>query len=80
MAFELNFFKGRFYETSNTQDVRNQHNEEAKAVDEIEEDKEVQFLLVTHVNNILHSTFSNAEVFINIRQIYISNGLSAHES
>ena len=35
---------------------------------------------ITHVNNILHSTFSNAELYINNHQIYNSNGLYAHES
>ena len=36
--------------------------------------------LVTHVNNILHSIFSNVEVYINNQQIYNSNGLYAHKS
>ena len=35
---------------------------------------------VTHVNNILHSIFSNVEVYINNQQIYNSNGLYAHKS
>ena len=34
----------------------------------------------THKNNILHSIFSNAELYINIHQIYTSNGLYAHNS
>ena len=36
--------------------------------------------LVTHVNNNLHSFFSNVEVYINNQQIYNSNGLYAHKS
>ena len=36
--------------------------------------------LVCHVNNILHSIFSNAEVYINNQQIYNSIGLDAHKS
>ena len=36
--------------------------------------------LVTHVNNILHSIFSNVEVYINNQQIYNYNGLYAHKS
>ena len=36
--------------------------------------------LVTHVNNISHSIFSNVEVYINNQQIYNSNGLHAHKS
>ena len=35
---------------------------------------------ITHVNNILHSIFSNAELYINNHQIYNSNGLYAHKS
>ena len=36
--------------------------------------------LVTHVNNLLNSIFSNVEVYINNQQIYNSNGLYAHKS
>ena len=35
---------------------------------------------ITHVNNILHSIFSNAELYINNHQIYNSNGLYAQKS
>ena len=35
---------------------------------------------ITHVNNILHSIFSNAELYINNHQIYNSNGLYSHKS
>ena len=35
---------------------------------------------ITHVNNILLSIFSNAELYINNHQIYNSNGLYAHKS
>ena len=34
--------------------------------------------LVTHVNNTLHSVFSNVEVFINIQHFYKLNGLYEH--
>ena len=37
-------------------------------------------LHITHVNNTLHSIFSNAELYINNHQTYNSNGLYAHES
>ena len=36
--------------------------------------------LVSHLNNILHSIFSNVEVYIKNQQIYNSNGMYAHES
>ena len=45
-----------------------------------EEKQEDSAHLVTHVNNILHSTFSNVEVYINNQQIYHSNGLDGHKS
>ena len=32
------------------------------------------------MNNILHSSFSNVEVYINNQQLYNSNGLYAHKS
>ena len=35
---------------------------------------------ITHVNNILHSIFSNKEFYINNHHIYNSNGLYAHKS
>ena len=44
----------------------------------IEEDQRVSH--ITHVNNILHSIFSNAELYINNQQIYNSNALYAHKS
>ena len=43
-------------------------------VDEAEEELEMApVLLVTHVNQILHSVFSKVEVYINDQQIYKSN-------
>ena len=44
-----------------------------------EEEKE-EVARVTYVNNIMHSIFSNVEVYINNQQIYNSNGLYAHTS
>ena len=74
MALKLKLVKGRGYETYNTKVVKKEHKEETKAEDEetVEEDAPVP--LVTHVNNILHSIFSNVEVYINNQQIYNSNG------
>ena len=42
--------------------------------------EEAPVSLVTPVNNILHSIFSNVEVYINSQQIYNSNGLYAQKS
>ena len=80
LALKLKFVKFRGYETYNTKEVKKEHKEEAKAAEEeetAEEDDPVP--LVTHVNNILHSIFSNVEVYINNQQIYNSNGLYAHK-
>ena len=44
------------------------------------EEREAPVPLGTHVSNILHSIFSNLEVYINNQQTYNSNGLYAHES
>ena len=61
--------------------LEKKHKEEAKADKGTEKEvKEAPHPLVTHVNNILHSIFSNDEVFINIQQIHKSNQLYAHES
>ena len=80
LALKLKLVRSRVYETYNTKEVKKEHKEEAKA----EEDKTVEdegpVPLVTNVNNILHSSFSSVEVYINNQQIYNSNGLYAHKS
>ena len=35
---------------------------------------------LTHVNNLLHSLFSNCEVYLNNQQLYNSNGLYGHKA
>ena len=45
-----------------------------------DDDQEEEVARVTYVNNIMHSIFSNVEVYINNQQIYNSNGLYAHKS
>ena len=80
MALKLKLVRGRGYETYNTQEVKKEHKEEAKAEEEKTAEEDAPVLLVTHVTNILHSTFSNVEVYINRQQFYTSNGLYAHKS
>ena len=81
LALKLKHVKGRGYETYNTNEIKKEHKEEAKAEkEETAEDEEAPVPLVTHVNNILHSIFSNVEVYINNQQIYNSYGLYAHKS
>ena len=59
---------------------KKEHKEEAKAEEEETVDEDAPVPLVTYVNNILHSLFSQVEVYINNQQIYNSKGLYAHKS
>ena len=79
LALKLKLVKGRGYGTFNTKEVKKEHKEEAKAEEEETAEEDDPVPLVTHVNNILHSMFSNDEVYINNQQIYNSNGLYAHK-
>ena len=79
MALKLKLVRGRGYETYNTKEVEKEHKEVAKAEEEDTAEEEA-VSLVTPVNKILHSTFSNVEVYINNQQIYNSNGLYARKS
>ena len=79
LALKLKLVRGRGYETYNTKEVKKEHKKETKAEEE-ETAEEEAVPLVTHVNNILHSIFSNVEVYINNQQIYNSNGLYAQKS
>ena len=63
-----------------TKEVRKEYREEAKANEKTKEEEESPVPLVTHLNIILHSNFSNAKVYIKYQQIYNSNGLYAHKS
>ena len=47
---------------------------------ETEEEQEAPVPIATHVNNILHSTFSDVKVYINEQQIYNSNRWYAQKS
>ena len=82
MALRLKFLKGLVYETYNTKETNKEHKKEAKADGEetAEEEKEAPVALVNHVDNILHSIFSNVELYYNNQQIYNSNGLYTHNS
>ena len=60
--------------------MRKERKEEAKEEEEETAEDDPPVLLVTHVNNILYSIFSNAEFYINNQQIYNSNRLNAHKS
>ena len=82
LAFKLKFVKGRGYDTNNRKEKKKEHKDESAVFtetgnDEKEKEKVARF---TYVNNILHSTFSNVEVYNKNQQIYNSNGLYAHKS
>ena len=76
LALKLKLVKSRGYETYNTKEVKKELKEEAK-LEEEETAMEKPVPFVIDVNNILHSIFSNVEVYINNQQIYNSNGLYA---
>ena len=80
LALKPKLVRGRGYETYNTKEIKKEHKEEAKAEEEETAEEEAPVPLVTHVNNVLHSSFSNVEMYINNHQIYNSNGLYAHKS
>ena len=79
LALELKVVRGRGYETYNSKEVKKEHKEETKA-DEEEMTEEPPVPLITHVNNILHSIFSNVERYINNQQSCNSNGLFVQKS
>ena len=80
VALKLKFVRGRGYETYNTKEVKKEHKEELKAEEEDTAEEDAPVPLVNHVNNILHSIFSNVEVYNNNHQIDNSNGLYALKS
>ena len=79
LALKLKLVRGPGYETYNTKEVKKEHKEEVKAEEGETAEEDDPVSLVTHVKNILHSIFSNVEVYINNQQIYNSSGLYAHE-
>ena len=83
LALKLKFVKGRGYDTYESIEKKKEHKDESVVFTETgddDSDKEEEVARVTYVNNIMHSIFSNAEVYINNQQIYNSNGLYAHKS
>ena len=72
--------KGRGFDTYKTTEKKKEHKGDAvftetgnDDVEFIEEDEGVPH--ITHANNILHSIYSNAELYIIYHQIYNSNAL-----
>ena len=81
LALKLKFVKGRGYDAYESREKKKEHKDESVVFTETgSDDEEEEVARVTYVNNILHSIFSNVEVYINNQQIYNSNGLYAHKS
>ena len=85
LALKIKLVKGRGFDSYKTTEKKKEHKEGAfftetgeEDVEFIEEDEGVPH--ITHVNKILHSILSNAELYINNHQIYNSNGLYAQKS
>ena len=81
LALKLNFVKGRGYDTYESKEKKKEHNEESVVfTGKGSDDDEEEVVRVTYLNNIMHSIFSNVEVYIINQQIYNSNGRYAHKS
>ena len=82
LALKLKFVEGRGYDTYKSKEKKKEHKDESVVFTETGDDGEEQeeVARVTYVNNIMHSIFSNIEVYINNQQIYNFNGLYAHKS
>ena len=85
LALKIKLVRGHGFDTYKTTEKKKEHKEDnvftktgEDDVEFIEEDEGVPH--ITHVNNILHSFFPNAELYINNHQTYNSNGLFAHKS
>ena len=82
MALKLKFVNGCGYDTYESREKKKKHKVESVVFTESGNDEEEQEEVagVTYVNNIMHSIFSNVEVYITNQQIHNSNGFYAHKS
>ena len=83
LALKLKFVKGSGYDTYESKEKKKEHKDESVVFTETgtdDSDEEEEVARVTYVNNIMHSLFSNVELYIDNQQIYNSNGLYAHKS
>ena len=79
LALKLKFVKRRGYDTYESKEKKKEYKDESVVFTETrtDDEEEEEIARVTYINNIMHSIFSNVEVYINNRQIYNSNGLYA---
>ena len=80
LVLKLKLVRDRGYENYNCKEVKKEDKGKAKTDEGKTAEEEAPVHLATHVKNILHSFFSDVEVYINNQQIYNSNGLYAHKS
>ena len=83
LALKLKLIKGRGYDTFESKEKKKEHKDDSAVFTETgrdDDEEEEEVARVTYVNNIMHSIFSNVEVYINNQQIYESNGLYANKS
>ena len=80
LALKLKLVRGRCYEIYNSKEIKKERKGAAKVLEDKAAEEEAPVSLITDVNNILQSFFSNVEVYINNQQIYIFNALYAHKS
>ena len=70
LALKLKSVKGRGYDTYESKETKKEHKDESVVFTETgTDDDEEEVARVTYVNNIMHSIFSNVEVYINNQQI-----------
>ena len=73
LSLHLKFVKGRGYDAF-AEELKREYEENGTASIDFFNPRN------THVNNLLHSLFSNVEMYINNQQVYHSNSLYAHKS
>ena len=85
LALKIKLLKGRGFGTFKTTEKKKEHKEDNVFTKTGDDD--VEFIedgegmpYITHVNNILRSLFSKAELYLSNHQIYNSSGLYAHKS
>ena len=84
LALKIKLVEGRGFDTYKTTEKKKERKEDTVFTETSDDDVECiegdeGVTHITHVNNILHSIFSEAELYINNHQIYNSNGLCAHK-
>ena len=71
LALKLKLVKGRGYDTYESMEKKKEHKDDSVVLTETGDDgeKQEEVARVLYVNNIMHSIFSNVEVYINNQQI-----------